>query len=270
MPYIQKRVMKKRILITNDDGFESAGLLALAQALKSLGQVTIVAPATEKSACSHSITVTKPLRFVSVSDDFFKLDDGTPSDCVYLAIETLFEKDKKPDLVISGINKGANLGEDITYSGTVGGAMEGVLHGIPSFAISQYYTNSRTMLDELGYDLAKKVAYDLAKKILGEGFPLSNRHLLNVNIPAIKPSSCKGYKVTKVGNRHYECGALMNRNPRGEEYYWIGVESLLWENMDDKDSDIYAINEGYVSITPIKLDMTAYEQIKKVEKWIQK
>jgi len=262
--------MKKRILITNDDGFESAGLLALAEALKPLGQVIIVAPATEKSACSHSITVTKPLRFVSVRDDFFKLDDGTPSDCVYLAIETLFEENKKPDLIISGINKGANLGEDITYSGTVGGAMEGVLHGIPSFAISQYYTRSYAMLDGFGYELAKKAAYDLAKKILEDGFPLPNRHFLNVNIPPIKPSSCKGYKITKTGNRYYECDTLMNKNPKGEEYYWIGVKSLLWEDLDDKDSDIYAINEGYVSITPIKLDMTAHEQIKKVEKWIQK
>lgn len=262
--------MKKRILITNDDGFESSGLLALAEALKPLGQVIIVAPSSEKSACSHSITVTKPLRFISIADDFFKLDDGTPSDCVYLAIETLFKKDKKPDLVISGINKGANLGEDITYSGTAGGAMEGILHGIPSFAISQYYTKNRAMLDELGYELAKKTAYELAKKILEDGFPLPDRHFLNINIPAIKTNECKGYKITRAGSRHYESGALMNKNPRGEEYYWIGVESLLWEDLDDKDSDIYAINNNYISITPIKLDMTANEQIKKIEKWIQK
>ncbi len=262
--------MKKRILITNDDGFESSGLLALAEALKPLGQVIIVAPSSEKSACSHSITVTKPLRFISIADDFFKLDDGTPSDCVYLAIETLFKKDKKPDLVISGINKGANLGEDITYSGTAGGAMEGILHGIPSFAISQYYTKNRAMLDELGYELAKKTAYELAKKILEDGFPLPDRHFLNINIPAIKTNECKGYKITRAGSRHYESGALMNKNPRGEEYYWIGVESLLWEDLDDKDSDIYAINNNYISITPIKLDMTANEQIKKIEKWMQK
>ena len=262
--------MRKKILITNDDGFESAGLLALADALKPLGQVFIVAPATEKSACSHSITVTKPLRFVSIADDFFKLDDGTPSDCIYLAIETLFNEDKKPDLVISGINKGANLGEDITYSGTAGGAMEGVLHDVPSIAISQYYSQNRAMLDELGYELAKKVAYELSKKILEDSFPLPKRHFLNVNIPAIRPNECKGYKITKAGSRHYESGALMNKNPRGEEYYWIGVESLLWENLVDKDSDIFALNEGFVSITPIKLDMTAHEQIKKVEKWINK
>lgn len=261
--------MKKRILITNDDGFESSGLLALAEALKPLGQVFIVAPSTEKSACSHSITVTKPLRFISVGDDFFKLDDGTPSDCVYLAVETLFDKDKKPDLIVSGINKGANMGEDITYSGTAGGAMEGVLHGVPSFAISQYYTNSRAMLDELGYELAKKVAYDIAKKILNGGFPLPPRHFLNVNIPPIKPSLCNGYKVTKAGSRHYESGALMNKNPRGEEYYWIGVEALTWEDMGEIDSDIYAINHNYVSLTPIKLDMTAHQEIKNIQEWIK-
>lgn len=261
--------MRKRILITNDDGFESAGLIALAETLKPLGQVIIVAPSSEKSACSHSITVTKPLRFISIADDFFKLDDGTPSDCVYMAIETLFKEGKKPDLVVSGINKGANLGEDITYSGTAGGAMEGVLHGVPSFAISQYYTKSRAMLDELGYELAKIVAYDLAKKILEGDFPLPKREFLNVNVPPIKPSDCKGYKVTKAGNRHYEGGALMNKNPRGEEYYWISVESHL-RGEDDTKSDIYAVNNGFVSITPIKLDMTSHEQIKRIEKWIQK
>ncbi|MDR0407862.1 MAG: 5'/3'-nucleotidase SurE [Campylobacteraceae bacterium] len=260
--------MQKRILITNDDGYESAGLLALAEALRPLGQVTIVAPTTEKSACGHSLTVTKPLRFIQVDDDFFKLDDGTPSDCVYLAITALFEKDKQPDLIVSGINKGANLGEDITYSGTAGGAMEGILHGIPSFAISQYYKNNRSMLDVLNYELAREVAYDLAKKLLQSSYPLGMREFINVNIPPIAPKECKGYKVTKTGNRTYESTALLNKNPRGEEYYWIGVDALMWQRDVDEKSDIYALNQGFVSLTPIKMDMTAHNKIKTLKQWI--
>ena len=126
----------KKILITNDDGYESAGLLALIEALDGLGQITVVAPSTEKSACGHSLTLTRPLSFISVGDDFYKLDDGTPSDCVYLALHSLFEE-SKPDLLISGINKGSNMGEDITYSGTAAAAMEAVLHSVPAIAISQ-------------------------------------------------------------------------------------------------------------------------------------
>lgn len=258
----------KRILITNDDGYESKGLLSLAEALRPLGQVIIVAPSTEKSACGHSLTVTKPLRFVKIDDDFFKLDDGTPSDCIYLALTALLEKDKKIDLIVSGINRGANLGEDITYSGTAGGAMEGTLHGIPSFAISQYYKESPATLDILGYSLAKKTAYDLAKKILEGSFPLGKREFLNINIPPVNPESCKGYKVTKTGNRNYESTALMNRNPRGEEYYWIGIDALMWQEIDE-NSDMYAIGQNFVSLTPIKLDMTAHESIKTLEQWVK-
>ncbi|MDR1976767.1 MAG: 5'/3'-nucleotidase SurE, partial [Campylobacteraceae bacterium] len=251
--------MQKRILITNDDGYESKGLLVLANALRPLGSVTIVAPSTEKSACGHSLTVTKPLKFIRVDDDFFKLDDGTPSDCVYLALNALYDKDKRPDLIVSGINLGANLGEDITYSGTAGGAMEGTLHGIPSFAISQYYTNGRASLDALGYKLAAKCAYELAKKILEEGLPLDKREFLNVNIPPIDPKECKGYKTTRGGSRAYDTGVIVNKNPRGEEYYWIGVESLTWQREFDEQSDINALNQGFISLTPIKIDMTAHE-----------
>lgn len=259
--------MGKRILITNDDGYESVGLLALAEALMPLGQVFIVAPATEKSACAHSITVTKPLKFINVNDDFFKIDDGTPSDCIYLAMKTLFEKEKKPDLIVSGINLGANLGEDITYSGTAGGAMEGVLHGVPSFAISQYY-KSRSDLDNFDFALAKQVAFDIASRILNDSFPLPPRHFINVNIPPIKPNLCNGYKITKAGNRNYDPNVLANKNPRGETYYWIGVESLSWQKDMNESSDIYALNDNFISLTPIKLDMTADEQLENMRKWL--
>lgn len=258
----------KIILLTNDDGYESHGLLALVEALKPLGQVIVVAPSTEKSACGHSLTITKPLKLIKVSDDFFKLDDGTPSDCIYLALATLLKKNIKPDLIVSGINIGANLGEDITYSGTAGGAMEGTLHGIPSIAISQYYKNNRESLHDLNYELAKEVIYNLAKKILNSKFPLSKREFLNINIPPIEKKDFKGYKITICGKRFYKNDTFINKNPRGEDYHWIGVEHLAWEENIDTNSDIYAVDNGYVSITPIKLDMTSHEEIKNLKEWI--
>ncbi|DAB30374.1 MAG TPA: 5'/3'-nucleotidase SurE, partial [Sulfurimonas sp. UBA12504] len=175
--------MKKyKILVTNDDGYEAKGLLELRNALRELEnvEVTVVAPANEKSACGHSLTLVRPLRFVGVDDNFFKLDDGTPSDCVYLAISTIFT-DEKPDLLVSGINRGSNMGEDITYSGTAAGAMEGVLHDIPSIAISQVMDFSNPEGD---FSLACKTIKLLVTKIREGSFPLPEREFLNVNIPA--------------------------------------------------------------------------------------
>ncbi|HEY9128922.1 MAG TPA: 5'/3'-nucleotidase SurE, partial [Sulfurovum sp.] len=144
----------KQILVTNDDGFESEGLEALVEALKPLGHVSVVAPTTEKSACGHSLTLTRPLNFVKIEEDFYKLDDGTPTDCVFLSLNKLFTKENRPDIVISGINIGSNMGEDITYSGTASAAMEAVLQGIPAIAISQVYKDHGDSIKELGYGLA--------------------------------------------------------------------------------------------------------------------
>ncbi|KHG34761.1 5'/3'-nucleotidase SurE [Sulfurospirillum sp. MES] len=260
----------KRILITNDDGFESPGLHALARALRPLGHVTIVAPTTEKSACGHSLTLTRPLRFISISDDFFKLDDGTPTDCIYLSLNALFEGESKPDLIVSGINKGSNLGEDITYSGTASAAMEGTLHGVPSIAISQVYEGSPQNIELThGYDLAERVVYDLSKKILEKTFPLNERRFLNVNVPPLKPEECKGYKITRAGYRMYGNDAHLHRNPRGEEFYWLGVHTLEWKKGALSDCDLSAIEEGYVSITPIQLDMTAHDELEALKEWIK-
>ncbi len=260
----------KRILITNDDGFESAGLHALARALRPLGHITIVAPASEKSACGHSLTLTRPLRFVAIGDDFFRLDDGTPTDCVYLSLNALFGHDRKPDLVVSGINKGANLGEDITYSGTASAAMEAVLHGVPAIAFSQLYIGGAQNIDLThGYDLAEQTAYDLCKKVLEGTFPLSERRFLNVNIPALKPHECKGYRVTHAGYRIYGNDAHLHRNPRGEEYYWLGAHSLAWQRSAEGSCDLAAVNDGYISISPIKLDMTAYEEMENLKNWLE-
>jgi 5'-nucleotidase len=258
----------KRILVTNDDGFESLGLKALVEALRPLGQVTVVAPTTEKSACGHSLTLTRPLRFVQIEDDFFKLDDGTPSDCIYLSKYALFNEDKMPDLVVSGINNGSNMGEDITYSGTASAAMEAVLQGIPAIAISQVYSAGPASIEKYGYGLAQKYAHDIAKKILEGGFPLAERRFLNINIPPIKEEDCKGIKITHAGYKMYGNDAHLHRNPRGEEYYWIGTHVLEWQPSDKKSCDLSAIEENYVSITPIKLDMSSYEDISTLNDWI--
>ena len=257
----------KEILITNDDGFESQGLKALIEAMRELGNVTVVVPASEKSACGHSLTLTKPLRFVEIEDNFYKLEDGTPSDCIYLALHALYPEHKKPDLVVSGINRGANMGEDITYSGTVAGAMEAALYDIPSFAISQVCnSNCEETEMNIGYDNAKEVAYKIAKKILQEGFPLGKRKLLNINVPAVK--EIKGYKITKAGFRLYANEAHLHRNPRGLEYWWLGLHPLEWVASKQRDCDFEAVAEGFVSITPIKADLTAYEELDKLKSWL--
>ncbi len=257
----------KRILITNDDGFESLGLKALIEAVQDLGEVLVVVPASEKSACGHSLTLTKPLRFIQLDDNFYKLEDGTPTDCVYLALSSLYPKGVKPDLVLSGINRGANMGEDITYSGTVAGAMEGAIYGIPSIAISQVCnSNCEEMELSIGYDQAKFVAKDLAKRVLKKGWPLEPRKCLNVNVPPTK--EFKGYKVTKAGFRVYFNEAHLHRNPRGLEYWWLGLHPLEWVPSKKRDCDFEAIKEGYVSLTPLTADLTAYKEIPKLKRWI--
>ena len=261
----------KHILLTNDDGFDAVGLKALIEALTPLAKITVVAPARNKSACGHSLTLEKPLRMICVEDDFYKIDDGTPTDCVFISISNLFKDGYKPDLVISGINIGANMGEDITYSGTAAGAMEAVIHGIPAIAISQVCNdNCQDIKNGWDFALAKEVIVKLATKILNENFPLDERKFLNVNIPPIKPQECNGIKITKAGYREYGNDTHRHLNPRGEEYYWIGLHPLLWKPSLNKDCDFEAIKANYVSITPIMLDMTSYNDIKSIENWLTK
>ena len=259
--------MKRTILVTNDDGFESEGLEVLVESLKPLARVIVVAPSSEKSACSHSLTLAHPLRFIKLDEDFYKLDDGTPSDCIYLALNVYF-KDAKPDLVISGINKGSNMGEDITYSGTVGGAMEGVLQGVPSLAISQVCQNGCKDMSSHGYELAGKFIADFTKKIFEKGFPLDERKLLNINIPPLKPDKCKGVVVTKAGYRLYGNDSHKHINPRGLEYYWLGTHPLAWKKKGEGLCDLEAVEKGYISVTPVKLDMTSYQDMDRLKEWI--
>jgi len=259
--------MKKTILITNDDGFKAKGLHILIDALKDIADITIVAPAMEKSACGHSLTLTRPLRFIELEKNFYKLDDGTPSDCIFLSLSKIF-KDKKPDLVVSGINMGANLGEDITYSGTASAAMEAVLQDIPAIAFSQVYKSNP---QEINFNLAKDIVKKLVTKVLKDGHPLQDRKFLNVNIPPITLNEYKGIKITHAGKKEYGFDAQMHYSPRGIEYYWIGLPKIEWKkshNTKHNFSDMEAIEQDFVSITPIHLDMTHYESIKQLEEWL--
>ena len=193
---------------------------------------------------------------------FYKLDDGTPADCIYLALHALY-KNRLPDLVISGINKGANVGEDITYSGTCAGAMEAVLQGIPALALSQFYKNSEKEFD---FKQALKITKEIIEKIFAQGFPLEKKEFLNINFPSVK-TQFKGIKICKAGKRVYNYEAHSNVNPRGVEYYWLASSNLDFE--DEKDSDIALLKQGYATITPIMLDLTAYKKMKNLKKWLK-
>jgi len=258
-----------QILLTNDDGYDAIGLQALIEALSPIAKIKVVAPAKNRSACGHSLTLDKPLKTICVKDNFYKIDDATPTDCVYLSLGTLFEGDYKPDLVISGINIGANMGEDITYSGTASAAMEAVLHGIPSIAISQVCKNMcQDIQNSCDFELAKDTIIKLTKKILQGSFPLGERKFLNINIPPIKLKECKGFKITNAGHREYGKHATKHINPRKEEFYWIGIHPLEWISKNNKSCDFEAIKNNYISITPIQLDMTSYNDIKNLENWL--
>jgi 5'-nucleotidase len=265
--------LKKRIFLTNDDGWDAKGLKKLIEALSPIAQIMIVAPATEKSASAHSMTLTRPMKLISVDDDFYKMDDGTPTDCVFVGLNNLYDDINKPDLVISGINIGSNMGEDITYSGTVAGASEAVLQGVPGIAISQVFndlnTQNGTNKNAWEYKLAMKTIKEIAIKILDGDFPLGTRKLLNINIPPCDIKDCKGIKITNSGYREYGNDSHRYVSPRGEEVYWIGLHPLIWTPNEAKSCDFEAVKDNFVSITPIQLDMTSYNDIDKLKQWIK-
>ncbi|MGE5443411.1 MAG: 5'/3'-nucleotidase SurE [Ignavibacteriales bacterium] len=241
-----------RILISNDDGVNSEGLRALAGVLQTLGEVFIVAPDRDQSAASHALSLYRPLRMEEISPNTYSVD-GTPTDCINLAVNGIL-KDKKPDLIVSGINKGENLGDDITYSGTVSAAMEGTLLEIPSVAVSVVNKNG------FRFDTASFYALMIAKYVLRRGLPKGT--FINLNIPSLPKEEIKGIKVTRQGKRVYGEPIVENVDPRGRKYYWIGGNELGF--LDIENSDIIAINQGYVSITPIKLDLTDYDFLERL------
>jgi 5'-nucleotidase len=234
------------ILVTNDDGVASEGIHVLAEALKAVGDVVVVAPQLEASAIGHALTLRRPLRIDTVRDDVYTVD-GTPTDCVNLAYAIILKR--APDLVISGINKGWNLGDDITYSGTVSGALEGALLGTPGIAVSVKRTRT--------YDFgpSAEAAVKVARAVLEYG--LSPRTFININVPAGIP---KGMRVTTQAKRNHVTKIDARTDPRGSAYYWI-EEALDEYHPDSGRTDHEAVKEGYISVTPLQPDMTAYEAL---------
>ena len=239
-----------RILLTNDDGVHSEGILALAEALAPLGEVTIVAPIQEASAIGHALTLRRPLRLEHVRKDVYAVD-GTPTDCVNVAIAHVLSG--KPDLIVSGINKGLNLGDDVTYSGTVSGALEGALLGIPSLAFSAQ--NNGNHFD---FEPAARSAFTLAEAVLGREMPKFT--LLNINVP-FGPN--KGFRATVQAKRNHVTVVSKRIDPRDRAYYWIEEGENTWEPHDR--SDYQAVRDGYISITPLHPDMTAHGALGFVE-----
>jgi 5'-nucleotidase len=249
-----KLIMKRkyRILLTNDDGINADGLQALYKALKGVGEVTIVAPDSERSAVGHAITLSDPLRVKPIEKDIYSTT-GTPADCVKLAIRAILKQ--KPDIVISGINLGPNTGYSVLYSGTVSGATEGVILGIPSIAVSL-----GTFTDP-DYSVAAHYAKKIAFKVLKEGLPKGI--LLNVNVPAVPKSKIKGIRITHQSKKAFIEKFDKRIDPRKHIYYWLTGEVIDLEG--EESSDIDAINANYISITPLHCDMTDYGYLEKIK-----
>ena len=240
------------ILVTNDDGISSPGIKILAKTLKSAGDVYIAAPETEQSAVAHALTLHRPLKSEKAGKNTYYIN-GTPTDCVIIAVNKLLPH--KPDILVSGINNGANLGDDITYSGTVAAAIEGTLLGIPSIAVSLVRDDQNGdafQKNASGFKTAAEFAMDAALKVIKNGLP--DDTLLNINVPNVE--NIKGVKITKQGKRVYDNSIKELSDPRGKECYWIGGGMPKWES--GENTDIEAVNMGYISITPVHLDLTNY------------
>ena len=241
-----------RILLSNDDGVSSEGLRALYDAVRPLGEVIVVAPDREQSASGHSLSIHRPLRMNAMGDDWYAVD-GTPTDCINLALNG-FLKDRPPDIVLSGINKGGNLGDDVTYSGTVAAAIEGTLQGLPSIAVSLV---SRGPFE---FGPAAEFAARLVKQVADRGLPEDT--LLNVNVPDLPAGGMRGIQITRQGKTIYGEAIVEKVDPRGQTYFWVGSGNTEWIRRGDTDLD--AVHEGKISVTPLHLNMTnetAYQEL---------
>ena len=243
------------ILVTNDDGIHSKGIIVLAKALQEIGDVFVVAPDSEKSAIAHSLTLHRPLRVEKIKKNFYAVD-GTPADCIHLGVNTILPK--RPQLIVSGINKGGNLGDDVIYSGTVSAAFEGTLLGIPSFAISLVPRS------HFKFDVAARFALKVARYIIKQGLPKNT--FLNINVPNLDEGEIKSYKITQQGRLiHNGDGVIEKMDPRGRKYYWIGGGQLIFDKA--RNTDVEAVSKSYISITPLNLDLTNYSSIRELKKW---
>ncbi|OGW50245.1 MAG: 5'/3'-nucleotidase SurE [Nitrospirae bacterium GWC2_57_9] len=244
------------ILVTNDDGVLSPGIQLLAKRLRDLDRVVIVAPDRERSAAGHSMTLHRPLLIEQIKEEVYSVN-GTPTDCVNIAVKGLLKE--TPRLVVSGINKGPNLGDDITYSGTVAGAMEAILLGVPAIAFS---LNAR---QDFLFAEAAEVALGIARSVLEQGLPAGT--LLNVNVPNCSVEEIRGTLITRLGKRIYHQMTVERVDPRGKKYYWIGGGEPDWEREEGTDFD--AVDRRHVSITPLHLDLTdhaSFERLRPLEK----
>ena len=242
------------ILVTNDDGIQSKGILILAKALHEIGEVFVVAPDREKSAVAHSLTLHRPLRVEKIKKNFYAID-GTPADCVHLGVHALLPK--PPQLIVSGINKGGNLGNDITYSGTVSAAFEGALLGIPSFAISLVSRG------QFRFRATACFAVRVARYLLKKGLPRDT--FLNINVPNVSEEKIASYKITHQGRYVHENEVIEKVDPRGRKYYWIGGGTMVFNQTGSTDFE--AISSSHISITPLHIDLTHYPSIPKLAKW---
>jgi len=242
------------ILVTNDDGITAPALYGLRESLKELGRVFIVAPDRDQSATSHSLTLNRPMRIDRPEPDVYAID-GTPTDCVLVSTHGLLPF--KPDLVVSGVNRGPNMGDDVFYSGTVAAAIEGAFQGLPALAISLVVSGVAD------FTYACAFARSLVDTMVERGLP--PKSVLNVNVPNRPAAEIKGVKVTKLGMRVYEDSLIERVDPRGRNYYWIGGDAPIWQ--PEPGSDFLAVDEGYVSVTPLHLDLTDNALRTRLEEW---
>lgn len=243
-----------KILLSNDDGFLAPGLTLLAKVLKEIAEITVVAPDRNRSGASNSLTLDNPLR-MSVAENGFISVNGTPTDCVHLAVTGLLNE--MPDMVVSGINEGSNLSDDVLYSGTVAAATEGRFLGLPSIAISLAGPKCQH------YDTAGEIAKILVQRLQADPLPADT--ILNVNVPDLPLSAIKGFQVTRLGTRHIAEPTIKTVDPRGRRIYWIGQPGP--EQDAGPGTDFYAVNTGYVSITPLHLDLTHYKVFEQLSGW---
>ncbi len=244
-----------QILLSNDDGYLAPGLKIMAECLSKLGELTVVAPDRNRSAASNSLTLSRPLNIQKAENGFYKVD-GTPTDCVHLAITGILKSE--PDIVISGPNDGPNMGDDVLYSGTVAAATEGRFLGLPAIAVSM------GSFDPQHFNTACWAIEKIIAKL--QVMPLKEDTILNVNIPDLPVTEIKGFQSTRLGNRHKSSGVVKQINPRGESVYWVGPPGK--EQDAGEGTDFYAVKQGFISVTPLQIDLTRYDSLQNLNQWL--